>query len=892
MLVATHTGSLRGRLHPGAIGKLKRMTVVAASASPAFWDRAPRPRPSGRRVLVAAAVVALVAVAAALRLRALSAPYWIDEGISVGISSHPLGAIPGVLRQDGSPPLYYLLLHVWMALFGSAPSATHALSAGLAIACVPAAWWAVAPFGTWAGLVAGGLMALDPFVGLYADETRMYSLLLLIGLLVCGAFLRAFVLRRRAHLASFAILLALALYAHPWGAFLVGAAGVAWLALLVVGPSRRTLARDGALAFGGAALLFAPWVPTLLYQAAHTGAPWSHRPTGRSLTRALARIWSGRRAELVLLPAAAVGLAIGALRGGRRARRGVLGVAVIGAATLLAAFAYSRFGTPAWALRYLVVVLAPLALLVALGLGRLALLGPLAVLAASLFAWHGRPTVATLEHKSNVTQVARALAPALAARHARLLHPARAGARARARAARRACATRRRWGGRRRRGHGLARRAGAPGRRSLRRGPRSAAARAAPRRAPAHGPARVQPPRLAVDAEDPRHRAPMGPRGAPQPAAASAAAGASYARQLALDGGGHPDGAPVTTVSLRLPSFARLPPPGRGVIVAAVLAVVVIAAAALRVEAAGDRPGHASADERAYVRLASDLRATGNYGGPSMAHPLHWAPGAPALFAVADAIGGHPVAGSIDARAARRAQAVVGALTVGAAFALAALIAGAWAGVVAAVAVAFYPPMIAATTQLTSEPLGALALTAALAAVAWAWSRGRAAGFAAAGAAVGLACLVRADVLLAALVLAPAVGLLHARRARLARRSRHRLRDAASACWRSSARGARSRAGATGPSCRSPTEAPRRSSSAPTCPATARSSASSTRSRARRSACTPRSATRPSSACPRRSSSTRWRPATRGSRATPRSRPSCTATCASTCSASPSPSRG
>jgi 4-amino-4-deoxy-L-arabinose transferase-like glycosyltransferase len=220
----------------------------------------------------------------------------------------------------------------------------------------------------------------------------------------------------------------------------------------------------------------------------------------------------------------------------------------------------------------------------------------------------------------------------------------------------------------------------------------------------------------------------------------------------------------VTAASLRLPSFARLPPPGRGVLVVAVLAAIVSAAAVLRMEAAGDRPGHASADERAYVRLAGDLRATGNYGGPSMAHPLHWAPGTPALFALADALSGHPAAGRIDTRAARRAQAVVGALTVGAAFGLAALVAGAWAGVAAAVAVAFYPPMITATTQLTSEPLGALALTAALAAVAWAWRRGRAAGFAAAGVAFGLACLVRADVLLAALVLAPAVGLLHARR--------------------------------------------------------------------------------------------------------------------------------
>jgi Dolichyl-phosphate-mannose-protein mannosyltransferase len=221
----------------------------------------------------------------------------------------------------------------------------------------------------------------------------------------------------------------------------------------------------------------------------------------------------------------------------------------------------------------------------------------------------------------------------------------------------------------------------------------------------------------------------------------------------------------VTAASVWTPSAVRFPRVPRGAIVTALLALLIVPAVALRLEEANDRPHHASADERAYVRLASDLRATGNYGGPSMAHPLHWAPGAPVLFALADALSGHPTADRIDARAARRAQAIVGALTVAAAFALAALIAGAWGGLAAAAAVAFYPPMIAATSQLTSEPLGALAVTAALAAVTWAWSRGRVLGFAAAGAAVGLACLVRADVLLAALVLGPAVGVLRGRRA-------------------------------------------------------------------------------------------------------------------------------
>ena len=55
----------------------------------------------------------LVGLSLALRTQAIHARFWIDEGLSVGISSHPLGDIPGVLRNDGSPPLYYLILKLW-----------------------------------------------------------------------------------------------------------------------------------------------------------------------------------------------------------------------------------------------------------------------------------------------------------------------------------------------------------------------------------------------------------------------------------------------------------------------------------------------------------------------------------------------------------------------------------------------------------------------------------------------------------------------------------------------------------------------------------------------------------------------------------------------------------
>src|SRR5205814_1288112 len=59
-----------------------------------------------------ALLAALTAVSLFLRTRILNAGFWIDEGLSVGIAHHHLWSIPHLLRQDGSPPLYYMLLHV------------------------------------------------------------------------------------------------------------------------------------------------------------------------------------------------------------------------------------------------------------------------------------------------------------------------------------------------------------------------------------------------------------------------------------------------------------------------------------------------------------------------------------------------------------------------------------------------------------------------------------------------------------------------------------------------------------------------------------------------------------------------------------------------------------
>src|SRR3954447_18904643 len=94
--------------------------ATADSRATAPQDSRPqRPSPP-LAVLAIVAGLALVAWSIYVRTRAFDNAYWIDEGLSIGIAKHDFFDIPGVLRQDGSPPLYYMLLHFWIPLFGTA----------------------------------------------------------------------------------------------------------------------------------------------------------------------------------------------------------------------------------------------------------------------------------------------------------------------------------------------------------------------------------------------------------------------------------------------------------------------------------------------------------------------------------------------------------------------------------------------------------------------------------------------------------------------------------------------------------------------------------------------------------------------------------------------------
>lgn len=248
------------------------------------------------RVDLALRVVTGLAVAVGVAARFVPRnDLWLDEALSVNIASRPLLDIPDALRHDGHPPLYYWLLHLWMQVVGSGDWWVRALSGLFGLAALPLAYLAGRRLGRRrgseglgarrTGLIALALYAVMPYAVRYSTETRMYSL---VSALVLGGYLLVDNLLARPRRADrptpsplgstlgLVAVTAALLYSHYWAIWLLGATGLLALAVAIRAADRDRRRRAILCIAGlvGGAVLFLPWLPTMLYQSQHTGTPW------------------------------------------------------------------------------------------------------------------------------------------------------------------------------------------------------------------------------------------------------------------------------------------------------------------------------------------------------------------------------------------------------------------------------------------------------------------------------------------------------------------------------------------------------------------------------------------------------------------------------------------
>lgn len=381
---------------------LLRVPTIRDFTAPAWFERLPRWASTGGVLCI------LLLISGYLRSRNIGGEFWSDEANTVGIAQHSLSAIPGVLWQGGGAPLYYVLLHVWMNGFGSSESSTHALSLVFGLLSVPVGMWAGwSLFGRRAGFMAATLFAFDGFLTEYASETRPYALLVLLGILAIASFVHAFVYRRRAHVVVFAASLALLLYTDDCSAFFYAGALIALLPVWWASEDRRGVVRDGAIAYGAAAIAYLPWLPTLIHQARYATAPWRFAPlVGDTFPREL---FGSDRVVGVLAIAAAVGL-LPLLFGRLRRSHEAVAVWVLACVPVTAALLMfvATFLVPASAERYFAPVVGSVILLAAFACSRAGIVGPIAVLVACGFLANAASFVP--QYKSDMRDVSGELA--------------------------------------------------------------------------------------------------------------------------------------------------------------------------------------------------------------------------------------------------------------------------------------------------------------------------------------------------------------------------------------------------------------------------------------------------------------------------------------------------
>ena len=204
----------------------------------------------------------ILIVAAGLRLWRLNHwSLWYDEVVTMRLAetAGPSALLDLIQQIDATrAPLFPLVLMGWIRVWGVSDIAARGLSALLGVLTVAAvAGMGRSAFDERTGRWAAWFAAVCPTLISYAQEVRMYALLLPLTVVSWWVFLGFRRSARVGHALGYAAILDALIYTHPVGLFMVAAHGLAYLVTwrsLALSPGRWVAT------LGLAAVGVAPWI--------------------------------------------------------------------------------------------------------------------------------------------------------------------------------------------------------------------------------------------------------------------------------------------------------------------------------------------------------------------------------------------------------------------------------------------------------------------------------------------------------------------------------------------------------------------------------------------------------------------------------------------------------
>ena len=224
---------------------------------------------------------------------------WLDEAYSVLLADRNFDEIIPTMENDSTPPFYYLVLAVWIRIFGIDPIAVRSLSGIFYVLCLIAIYkLGKSVYDKKTGLLCSFLYMLSQVAIRHSHNARMYSLLGLLGILSFLFFFRLFFIKTNSKKdAILYILINIAgTFTHYWFMFNILSQIICYFSLF----SRALYKKFLVTIFLSVIPFLILWVPILWLQINNGSTSWMGKPDIlNSMAETLLNFYGDKKALLV-----------------------------------------------------------------------------------------------------------------------------------------------------------------------------------------------------------------------------------------------------------------------------------------------------------------------------------------------------------------------------------------------------------------------------------------------------------------------------------------------------------------------------------------------------------------------------------------------------------------
>ena len=211
--------------------------------------------------------VVLSVLFVALAMVQMNLSIWHDEAYSAYLIRGNFADIWNLTAIDVHPPLFYFCLKVWSMMFGNSEIALRTMSVMFGVVAIFAAFYLLKKlFNTKTASIATFVMTLSPLFIRYAEEARMYTMVLAIALISTLVLVTAISRDKKGKWNFWWLLYGVMLAAGMMTHYFMALVFVAQLAYLIYHYRAKIWRLDLILGYVVAILLFVPWLPKCLVQ--------------------------------------------------------------------------------------------------------------------------------------------------------------------------------------------------------------------------------------------------------------------------------------------------------------------------------------------------------------------------------------------------------------------------------------------------------------------------------------------------------------------------------------------------------------------------------------------------------------------------------------------------